>query len=358
MIDPLLRRVVPANTSQTAAEPSAPAAATTPPAPVHADGLLPTQRQSGPVSLDGAARSSRISLPPFLDDLFGPRGPRLIHLKDGWTPQGQGYDAGRGELLTTYYKDAGDDAGVLLSFQDKQTGRESRHVRLGGKDGVPAPSHGGGVSTDGEFVYVADTDRIYVYSREAILKAEASRAEVEPLHTTKVPPDTVDPVTGIELISNGSFMTVKDGQAYVGAYSKNGDGKVGAVWRYDVDPRTGSLIEGSRQGPIRAPDRAQGMAVVDGALLFTTGDHKLMYQPFDAQTFEADIGRRVDIGNGRIDPYVQGFNIIDGEVWVTYESGSDKYKDKVLNPREHIQRIPLDRLNLKAAGLTPDDLQG
>jgi hypothetical protein len=98
--------------------------------------------------------------------------------------------------------------------------------------------------------------------------------------------------------------------------------------------------------------------VVDGALLFTTGKHELVYQPYDTKSFEADIGDRKDISNGRIDPYAQGLNIIDGEVWVTYESGSEKYDQEVDFPRKHIQRIPLEQLDLEAAGLTPEDLEG
>lgn len=55
----------------------------------------------------------------------------LLHLDDGWTPQGQGYDESRDQMLTTYYQD---DA-VLLSIQDRRTGVEVRDVMLGGFDG-------------------------------------------------------------------------------------------------------------------------------------------------------------------------------------------------------------------------------
>ena len=264
-------------------------------------------------------------------------------------------------MLTTYYK--GHD--VMLSVQDKGSGSETHQVRLGGlspNDPAGPPTHGGGVSTDGEFVYVSDTDHLYVYKREDIEKAAKDGTEVSAFQVMEVPSDEnlTDPATGIGLVSAGSYMTVKDGYAYVGGYSKDGDGKVGAVWRYEIDEKTGSIIEDSRQGPIRAPDRAQGMTVVDGGILFTTGDQKLVYQPFDssADTFAADIGTRVDISNGLIDPYAQGVNIIDGELWVTYESGSDKYRDKVDHPREHIQRIPLEALDLEAACLTPEQLAG
>ncbi|HYI00246.1 hypothetical protein [Hyalangium sp.] len=350
--------VTTASTQTTSPTPAVTPPAATPPAPTSyfQDGF--DRPQAAPVSLSGSGNASPIDLPPFLKRLLpDPVGPELVHLDEGWTPQGQGYDAKRGEVLTTYY----DDSGVLLSVQDKKSGSETLNVRLGGNGEFPPPTHGGGVSTEGDSVYVSDTDGIYVYSREAIEEAAKKGTVAEPLQVLEVPADTVDPAdpkTG--LISNGSFMTVKDGYAYVGGYSEDGDGKAGAVWRYEINPDTGELIknENSPQGPIRAPDRAQGIAVVDGALLFTTGDHKLVYQPFDTDSFTADIDDRTDISNGKIDPYAQGLNIIDGELWVTYESGADKYKDDVKNPREHIQRIPLDELDLDEAGLTPEDLQG
>lgn len=303
-----------------------------------------------PASLDGGSTSSVL-------------GPRLEHLEEGWIPQGQGYDAKRGQVLTTSYQEFGipplDFGFVRLSIQDKKSGTEKHSALLGGHGDFPPPSHGGGVSTDGKYVYVADTEAIYTYTRKDIVEAGRNGTYAEPIDVMRVPKDTKDPDphSDTELISNGSFMTVKGGYAYVGGYSKNGDGKAGAVWRYTVDPDSGKLIKDSRQGPIRAPDQAQGIAVVDGALLFTTGKHELVYQPYDKQSFEADIDDRTDISNGRIDPYAQGLNIIDGEVWVTYESGAEKYDQEVDVPRKHIQRIPLEQLDLEAAGLTPEDVK-
>ncbi|WP_224241475.1 hypothetical protein [Hyalangium gracile] len=358
MIDSLLRRLAPTVPTTTTLPPrttsTSPAVTTPAPTPYFQDGFDLPKPPS--VNLGASASASPIDLPPLIERFLPPVGPKLPHLEDGWTPQGQGYDARRGEVLTTYY----DDTGVLLSSQNKNDGSEKLQVRLGGLGEIPPPSHGGGVSTDGDYVYVSDTDRLYVYSREALEQAEREGTAVPPFQVIDVPADTTDPNSDTGLVSSGSYMTVKDGYAYVGGYSKDGDGKAGAVWRYEIDPKTGALVqnEDSPQGPIRAPDRAQGITVVDGALLFTTGDHKLVYQPFDTANFEADIDDRHDISNGLIDPYAQGLNIIDGELWVTYESGSDKYKDDVETPREHIQRIPLDRLDLEAAGLTPEDLQG
>jgi hypothetical protein len=313
------------------------------------------------VSLDGGS-TRPVDPSSLLERVLAPVGPRLNQVDNGWIPQGQGHDAGRGQVLTTYYREIGippfDRGFVLLSIQDKKSGDEMHSALLGGKGDFPAPSHGGGVSTDGQYVYVADTDGIYTYTRKEIVEAARNGTVAEPIDVLPVPEDTEDPdpQSDTPLISNGSFMTVKGRHAYVGGYSKDGDGSAGAVWRYRIDPDTGTLIEKSRKGPIRAPDQAQGIAVVDGALLFTTGKHELVYQPYDKQSFTADIDDRKDISNGRIDPYAQGLNIIDGEVWVTYESGAEKYDQEVDVPRKHIQRIPLEQLDLESVGLTPEDL--
>ncbi|WP_254623954.1 MULTISPECIES: hypothetical protein [unclassified Myxococcus] len=371
LITSIPRRVV--TTTQTdATKPLAPEAPVTPPAPApyFQDGL--EAARPSPVNLTGLGTKSAVAEPasvvaaPPSSSGSAPVGPELLHLDAGWTPQGQGYDAKRDEVLTTYYSDEHD---VLLSVQDKGSGSESLQVQLGGLDPKHPeegkPTHGGGVSTDGEFVYVSDTRGIYVYTREELERAAKTGTVAQASQVMEVPfPEGVkDPATGMDLVSAGSYMTVKDGYAYIGSYSKDGDGKAGAVWRYKLDEETGSLIEDSRQGPIRAPDRAQGMTVVDGALLFTTGDQKLIYQPFEASadSFTANIDNRVDISNGLIDPYAQGVNIIDGELWVTYESGSEKYRDKLnpkYEPREHIQRIPLEDLDLAAACVTPEQLEG
>lgn len=333
-------------------------------------------------------------------------GPDLLYLDEGWTPQGQGYDAERHETLTTYYNE--DETAVRLSVQDRYTGVEARDVILGGvprkDDGgepdvgkslhanplelhdyeVDPPNHGGGVSTDGKFIYVADTEGIYVYRRDAVDNG-GKGAIVDAERYIPMPDVSNDPrfaetrgdagddgrfpvvedgrIADTECTvtprSPASYITVKDGVAYVGSYSANGDGQTGAVYRFDVDPETGAFT--NPQGPIAAPDQAQGVTVVnDGqGLLFTTGAKTLIYQPITSSSngFSADTDARYDVANGELANYAQGINIIDGELWVTYESGSDRYKDKSTVPGEgarHIDRIPLDQLRDFPVGDQPD----
>lgn len=301
--------------------------------------------------------------------------PELVHLDEGWTPQGQAY-AGNGELLTTYYYhdrlSLGDfiglgyddsqylppseypfreegltERGVLLSIQDTKVGTE-RSVALlgpGGDSAYRAPTHGGGVATRGDYVYVSDTDGIYVYSRSQIDNAPVNpatgRVEVPALEVIPQPsaPD------GGDFVSNASFMTVHGNYAYVGTYNKDeGDtDTTGAVWRFEIDG-DGSLINPT--GPIAAPDRAQGVTVVnDGqGLLFSTGDKQLVYQPIESndETFAAD-GESSDVGNGKLDSWAQGINIVGDELWVTYENGSSQYDGR--DGPQRIERIPLSELD-------------
>ncbi len=385
MIGSIPRRVT--TTGQTAvtkppaAKPEAAKAPQRPPAatPYFQDTL--EKGRPSPVNLSGFGKASpaAVSARAARPDPAHFDGPRLLHLPK-WTPQGQGYDAKNGEVLTTYYGKEKGKVKVLLSVQNKVSGKETLQVFLGGKGAMAGPTHGGGVSTDGEFVYVSDTKRIYVYTRKEIERAADPKAktEAQAIQVMDVEhPKVVDPNSKTKdfLASGGSYMTVKDGYAYIGGHSdKDGKERAGAVWRYKINEATGLLDKNLKEGPIRAPHRAQGMTVVDGGLLFTTGEKKLIYQPFDADTFKTDFTRQVDISSGLIDPYAQGVNIIDGQLWVTYESGSYKYRDKlnpkdkngengengerVYAPRDHIQRIPLDYLNLKAAELKPGQLKG
>lgn len=309
--------------------------------------------------------------------------PGLVHLDEGWTPQGQAY-AGNGELLTTYYYHdrstladfvglGYDDSqylppeglpfresdlaerGVLLSIQDTRIGTERSVALLGpeGDSAYKAPTHGGGVATNGDFVYVSDTDGIYVYSRAQIDSAPVNpatgRVEVPALEV--IPQPSAPDDSGF--VSNASFMTVHGNYAYVGTYNKDaGDtDTTGAVWRFEIGA-DGSLNNPS--GPIAAPDRAQGVTVVnDGqGLLFSTGEQRLVYQPIESTdaTFAAD-GDSTDVDNGKLDSWAQGLNIVGDELWVTYENGSSQY-DGGDGPQQ-IVRIPLSELDDFPVGAQP-----
>lgn len=299
------------------------------------------------------------------------RGPQLIHSGPGssWIPQGQGYDAGRGEILTSYY--GGRSDGVLLSIQsigqDPDSGGETHSVILGadrGDGGLfasgAAPNKGGGVATNGEYVYLADTEAVYVYRRSDIeATASTCALPVDPVHVIDMP-------DGV----NASYLTVHDDKLYVGEFAQNmwdplgmGPDETPQLLRFDIDASDGSFgargedggfAVGTPTGSIDTPDNAQGVAITDDGLLYTTSysndriasPHHLVFQAFegDPADFRAespdDASKVYDL-----DYYAEGVNIVDGEVWVTYESGADKYRGKAEEDRDHIQRIPLGDLD-------------
>jgi hypothetical protein len=276
-------------------------------------------------------------------------GIQLTRIKDGYVPQGQGYDKAHGQIVTSYYKDIEQGGKVTghkayLTLHNVKGGAEARHVELLG------PKHAGGtsVSKDGNHIYVSDTNKMYVYNRKDILKGSPVKAaQVVPL--TK---GVVSSGTG-KLDAAGSFMTVKGGWAYVGSYT-NKPGHHGAIYRYPVNENTGIIDEKGRQGPIAGPPRAQGMTVVKGGFLFTTGEKNLVFQRVNEKSFKPTGTPQVI---GKLDPYSQGLNVVGNELWVTYESGAEKYRDHVKRPHGAIQRIPLTSLALDGTGLTVDSLQ-
>lgn len=295
---------------------------------------------------------------PFLHS-----GPSFLHLDEGWIPQGQGYDAQREETLTTYYTDTNDNGHgdtVRLSVQDRHTGVEARDVILLGKraDGSDRPAHGGGVASYGEFVLVADTQEIHVYRRSEIdtptWNPDTQRYEVRDEHVVPMP-DVPAEYLG-QVVTNedsdqspASYLTVHGDTLYVGSWSRNDDHLSGGVHRFDLDPQTGEVSAST--GFIKAPDQSQGFTVIDDGrgLLFASNheSNKLVYQPITntADTFAADPSERKVLDEGRlIGSYVEEINVIDGELWVTYESGAHPYRDDVDDPHGSIQRIPLSEL--------------
>ncbi len=340
------------------------------------------------VALDGVNATN-----DFLrNTIDGRSGPSLVHAGDGqpWIPQGQGYDATRNEVLTSY-NDGGER--VLLSVQDAEIGgaaQNERSVYLGGTDtGNPSaggPTKAGGVAVHGDYVYVADGGEVYVYDRadiDAAVTANEVPATVptpyldagepvigldgEPVFEPYVTPDTpVQAIAKIDIAEGStpfgaSYVTVHNGELYIGQFTQdpldpasfNSDFPThdAELRRYTIDDDTGLFNPGDFES-IAAPHNAQGAAVTDTGVLFSTSygsvpvlaTAQLVFQPtIDTATrFETD-GNAVVAAE--LPYYGEELNLINGELWVTHESGADKYRDKT-EPLEEIQIYSLDDLRI------------
>lgn len=327
--------------------------------------------------------------------LDGGDGIPLRHAGAGsdWIPQGQGYDETRNQVLTSYYKDGGP---VLLSFEDLdpwqncEPAKREFSVELGGTSEDPdnAPGKGGGVATDGTYVYVADGGEVFVYRREDVMAQFAPEPPDGPVLPGSEPLPGVHSGATVQAIARipidppndgneftASYLTVKDGQLYVGDFTstrltnyasgRDDPTRDAELRRYAIDPETG-LFGGARVSgddamtydSIDAPKYAQGAAVTDTGVVFSTSLGSGFFAPADelvfqqttstTDAFSTDGDARVI---GRLDHYAEGLNFIDGQLWVTHESAADKYRDNVDDPHDQIQVHSIDDLGISAEDL-------
>ncbi|WP_104107798.1 hypothetical protein [Nocardioides sp. 616] len=279
------------------------------------------------------------------DSELGPRIPNTAANGDdrGWIPQGLGYDPTSGTLLQGYYTkdDEGHGKDSYLALVDEVTGREVGEVKLGdsyidangNRVSTDHPKHAGGVTVDGDKVYVTDNGKVFTYSLDAIRKTGPGQT---------VPQERA-PQSGMD---GGSYSAMKDGKLYLGDHEDN---------KLYVYERSGG--EWVKVETIDTPPKTQGVLVRDDELVFSSSagrhqDHsQLIVQDHD--------------GN-RSEPYElpsmsQGVVEVDGELVVTYESGAgefdsplsgtagwwwgrDDYQDLWGNP--FMTRTPLSELGL------------
>lgn len=288
-----------------------------------------------------------------------------------WTSQGLAYD-GKNLLVTSYYDGNGEEEGTgeipeghptsRVTYVDEATGKEQRDVYLGGKGSGEAPSHSGGIATDGEHVWIADTGQIYVYDK-------ADLDNYQPGDPPVPAKEVVDAPDG----SAASYVTYakgKDGKPklYVGDYGNN------QLYELNVNG-DGKPDRDTYPDPVQTPNNAQGVLVRDDEFIFSNSDGhdgKLVRQDRDWDGDEnfwdpSEWDNRDDLDldgdqPGNDDGYdshgVEELVEIDGEIVLAHESGADGYGG---NPGEkwdepELTRIPLDELGLDADGaLSPGD---
>ena len=254
----------------------------------------------------------------------------------GWIPQGLGYDPDSHTLIQSYYTK---DGTSYLALIDEVTGKKIGEVRLGGDFPVPVtsdaspdrPNHAGGVSVQGDNVYVVDNGQVFTYSLQELRGGTAE--------------DKVDPVRPPQDVSGGSYSAMHDGRLYLGDFEND---------MLHVYEKRGS--DWVRVDSVETPQQCQGVVVRDGQYVFSSSygrgnESSLIVQ--DATTGE------------RSDPYVmpnmaEGIVEVDGDVITTYESGAGPYQDadgtsgwwwgvddnRDLWPSTHMTRTPLSDLGV------------
>lgn len=248
----------------------------------------------------------------WLDDYGSTLGPRIPSIGAwgdgrGLIPQGLGYDPASGLLLQGYYDfDAGESS--VMALIDEVTGREVGEVKLGGMPSArdeesvltESPGHSGGVTVEGDHVYVTDKGRVYTYSL-ADMRAAGRGA-------------TVQPKTAQIVRAGGAYSAMRDGLLYLGRFTEDGDGSL-HVYEPDVDG-------GWDERPdlmVVTPPRCQGVILREDGYVFSTSfkrgnESSLVVQGLD--------GSRESFVFPNM---AEGLVEVNGNVLVTYESGATEY---------------------------------
>ncbi len=285
---------------------------------------------------------------------LGPLIPHTAATGDhrGLVPQGLGYDPGSHTLVQGYYID---DQGAYLALIDEVTGRDNGVVRLGENyidevgDSVyqGSPSHAGGVTVDGDDVYVVDNGELYTYSLADL--------------RDHPPGETVHQSALVQKgLSGGSYSAIKGDRLFLGDFETD------TLFVYERNDDGGWV----QVQAVETPSNCQGVHVLEDQFVFSasSGRHQNHSQLY-VQNFDGT----------RTEPYdlpsmSQGVVVVDGDVVVTYESGAEKfdhaqpglsgwwwgvddYSDLWAN--SHMTRTPLSELGLgEDVEVAPSSLVG
>ncbi|RSN60854.1 hypothetical protein DMH01_16465 [Amycolatopsis sp. WAC 04182] len=266
-----------------------------------------------------------------------------------WTSQGLAYD-GENLLVGSYHDGDGDGKGdspigpglspSRLTYVDYETGVETGNVYLNGHGDVGAPTHTGGVATDGEHVWVSSNGYVYVYD-----KAELDAAQ-----------DSGKPVDAVDVVPTPahSYVTYAQGKLFVGDYGNN------RLYEIPVGP-DGSPRPDEAGDPIETPNNVQGVVVRDDEFIFSSSDgHSGKFYRQDRTPEWYDFNDREEIElkggePGNEDGYdshgVEEAVEIDGEIVLAHESGAYGYQK---NPGSKWDEPELTRISLEELGLDPD----
>lgn len=269
--------------------------------------------------------------------------------KKPWTSQGLAYD-GEHLLVGSYHDGDGDGHGdnpigpgltpSRLTYVDYETGKEAGNVYLNGDGKVGAPTHTGGVATDGEHVWVSSNEHVYVYDKAQLDAAQDSGRPVDAIDVVPTPAH--------------SYVTYAQGRLFVGDYGNN------RLYEIPVN-RDGSPLPHIAGEPIETPNNVQGVVVRDDEFIFSSSDGhsgKFYRQDRTPELFDFNDREEIELTGGEPgneDGYdshgVEEAVEIDGDIVLAHESGAYGYQK---NPGSKWDEPELTRISLDELGLDPD----
>ncbi len=265
-------------------------------------------------------------------------------LSDGMIVQGLAYDESADEFLVTGYRTDGDASQV--SIVNKTTKKEVKRISLANGDGSAFIGHVGGITLHGDYIYVADSSGLIVYSYSDFRNASDGDV-VKSIGTfgTKTDDDNL----------RVSFTHVEGDSIYVGEFyreenyptpdshkytTKAGDKNTSLILEYRLDASAEFGISAKIEKAYSAPDLVQGICFDEHGRMYVSTSyasafsHIYIYNPASAESQITVLGQTVPLyvldsstlcGDIKAPPMSEEIIIIEGKLYTMCESATNKY---------------------------------
>ena len=258
-------------------------------------------------------------------------------LSEGLIPQGLCYDENTKEFLVTGYRS--DNQPSQISVVGKESGEEVKRVGLLDRDGKEYCGHVGGISLKGNYLYVAGSEGLLVYSYKD-LKAAASGETIQALGIFSTA--TEDDKLGVAFTHVGEFYResnypTPDSHKYTTAA---GDGNTALILAYRLDENEEFGIAPSVERAYSIPGLVQGMCFdEEGRFCLSTSygpafSHIYIYNEPKQEGEITVLGQQVPLfvldssvlkTDLKIAPMSEEIVTVEGKLYVMCESASNKY---------------------------------
>ncbi len=264
-------------------------------------------------------------------------------LNEGFVPQGMHYDERTESFFLSGYSNQDEASPVYIV-----KGENAKKVLLLKEDGSDFTGHSGGVALFNDYVYIAGSNCLYVYSYSEMINVEnGGGVKCKGLFSTKV--------SGDDYVGT-SFVTAHNGTLTVGEFydggkyathpsheitTAAGDTNRALAVQYTLSESAQFGIEPTPMSAFSLPNKVQGLCFADGKIYLSTSygvafSHIYEYDESKVKK-EKDItllGQTLPlyaldsaslVNEYKIAPMSEEIVMLDGKLYVMCESASDKY---------------------------------
>lgn len=301
-------------------------------------------------------------------------GPVIPGLAQDLIPQGITYYKKKDWILTVNYLENGRPG--TLTVVDATTEKLVKSVLLYNQDGTPYTGHAGGLTISKDHVWIASENYLYPFRIDDLVNAP-DNGEIQFVHHIPVPLDAAYTVYNEGILWVGEFYEAKDYPTDPSHHMETRTGDMHHAWMigFDLRPNTDMLTTEQWNGSsdhlavpdyvLSTTDKVQGAIVQKKGVTLSTSygrgndsvlyryEHPLKDEPHDYVT----VGEKsvplwfLDGFQSKPRESIEAIPMPEGIVdvhpkhlYVTFESGANKYRYTTTYPMDRMLMIDLKRL--------------